>query len=53
MIALNFSNMEQTVDARSVAAKGQVVISTTLDREEAVDLSALTLRPNEGVIVAL
>jgi hypothetical protein len=35
------------------AGKGKVLLSTHLDREEAVLLDSLYLRPDEGVIISL
>jgi alpha-glucosidase len=52
LIALNFSAEPQTLDL-SAYGSGQVVLSTALDREEAAELAAFTLRGNEGCIVKL
>jgi alpha-glucosidase len=52
LIALNFSDAPRTVTMLGEES-GRVVLSTHLDREEAVSLSALTLRPHEGVIIEL
>ncbi len=51
LIALNFTAETRTFAASEAA--GRIILSTHLDREEAVDLNALTLRPNEGVIIEL
>ena len=53
VIALNFSDEAQVLDVSAAAANdsGRVVLSTQMDREEAVDLSALNLRAYEGVII--
>ncbi len=50
IIALNFAAEAQRV---MIAAEGhgRIVLSTHLDREEIVPLSAVTLRPYEGVII--
>lgn len=52
LVALNFSGKEQQLSL-SGFGKGQVALSTMLDREDEVDLSAFRLRPNEGCIIAL
>jgi alpha-glucosidase len=52
LVALNFSAAPRTV-AVPGEGRGRVALSTHLDREEEVDLASLTLRPHEGVIVAL
>ncbi len=52
LTALNFSDEHKTV-ALSDGGQGEIIVSTTLDREELVDLAALALRPNEGVLVRL
>ena len=51
-IALNFSSREQTVKLAELGT-GQLVLSTYLDREGQIDLSALRLRGDEGCIIAL
>jgi alpha-glucosidase len=52
LVALNFSSREQTVKLAELGV-GQPVISTYLDREEPIDLTALRLRSDEGCIIAL
>lgn len=52
LIALNFSAEKQIVDAATLG-HGNVLLSTHLDKDGKVDLGRLTLRPNEGVIIAL
>ncbi len=52
LIALNFAAEPRTL-ALTEAPRGRVLLSTHLDREEEVNLSALQLRANEGVLVAL
>lgn len=49
--ALNFSSESRQV---SIPGKksGTIILSTHMDRQEAVDLNALTLRPFEGVLLA-
>jgi alpha-glucosidase len=46
-VALNFSDAAQTLTSEPA---GQIVLSTQLDRNEAVS-AQLGLRPNEGVII--
>lgn len=52
LIALNFTDEEQFIRLPE-ASSGRIVLSTLLDREEAVDLSPLLLRANEGCLIAL
>ena len=52
VILLNFSGTEHTL-ALSSSQKAQIVISTHLDREGAVDVTSLSLRANEGCIIQL
>jgi alpha-glucosidase len=52
LIALNFTAEPQAIAVPGATA-GQIVLSTYLDREERVDLAPLTLRPHEGVILAI
>ena len=52
VIALNFSSRDQTV-ALPELGRGQITISTLLDRREPVDLAKLHLRPNEGCLVTM
>ena len=51
-IVLNFSSREQIVKLAEGGA-GQLILSTYLDREEPIDLTALRLRCDEGCIIAL
>jgi len=51
LIALNLGSQEQTLDLG--ALRGQVVLSTHLDRESDPATGALTLRADEGLIVEL
>lgn len=50
LIALNFSDAPCTISIPA-AQPHQVILSTHLDREEQVNLAAVTLRPFEGVIL--
>jgi len=52
VIALNFSSTDQTI-ALPELGKGQITISTVLDRRGPVDLATLHLRPNEGCLVTV
>ncbi len=52
LIALNFATEPRTL-AIPGETGGRILLSTHLDREEAVSLDALSLRANEGVIIAL
>ena len=52
LIVLNFADNEQIVTIPG-GTNGRVVISTYLDREEAVNVSSLWLRPFEGVVIEL
>jgi alpha-glucosidase len=50
LVALNFGDAEQQIDV-GAAGQGQVILSTSLDRDETVNLNALALRGQEGMIV--
>jgi alpha-glucosidase len=52
LIALNFTAEEQFIRL-SEGSSGHIVFSTHLDRQEAVDLSALSLRANEGCLIVM
>ena len=54
LVALNFSDQEQvvTIPGRDESRPyGHIVLSTHMDREGSVDLSAFHLRENEGILV--
>ena len=53
IVALNFTAEERTVEVSAGPLSGEVLLSTLLDREGPESLSPLTLRPNEGVVVAV
>ncbi len=53
LIALNFSDEEQHFSLAEVGQRGRLVLSTHLDREEAVSLEALHLRASEGCLIDL
>jgi hypothetical protein len=50
LIALNFTAEPQAVVVPA-EARGRIALSTQLDRDEAVELSRLALRPHEGLIL--
>ena len=52
LIVLNFSSREQIVRVAEFGA-GQLILSTHLDREKLIDLTAVCLRGNEGCLIAL
>ncbi|MFQ5857132.1 MAG: alpha-amylase family glycosyl hydrolase [Anaerolineae bacterium] len=52
LVALNFADEEQQVALPALGA-GKILVSTQMDREQAVNLAELVLRANEGVIVEL
>ncbi|MBN1260535.1 MAG: DUF3459 domain-containing protein [Anaerolineae bacterium] len=52
LVALNFEHAPRIVSVPG-ESKGRVVLSTHMDREEPVRLNLLTLRANEGVLIAL
>ncbi|HEY5573591.1 MAG TPA: alpha-amylase family glycosyl hydrolase [Anaerolineales bacterium] len=52
LVALNFSSEEQHLRLAQFGS-GRLVISTHLDRNGAIDLADLELRPDEGLIIEL
>jgi alpha-glucosidase len=50
LVALNFSAQEQVVRLAE-NGQGRILISTHLDREDAVQLSEIRLRGNEGLLI--
>jgi alpha-glucosidase len=52
-VALNFTAAPATVDLSAVAAEGEIVLSTALDRSGREALGSLALRADEGVVVGL
>ncbi|QBD77540.1 DUF3459 domain-containing protein [Ktedonosporobacter rubrisoli] len=50
LVALNFSAQEQEIHL-AIRGRGHVALSTSMDRDGAIDLSALRLRPNEGLLI--
>ncbi len=53
LILLNFSNQYDTVDLMGIATKAKIEVSTTMLRSGLVDLSNLTLGPNEGLLLRI
>ncbi len=53
VVALNFTAEERTVAVSAAPLWGDVLLSTLLDRQGPTSLTSLTLRPNEGLIVAV
>jgi alpha-glucosidase len=53
LIVLNFGSHAHALDLHAVAPRAHVVISTDMRRVGDVDLSSLSLRPNEGVVLHL
>jgi alpha-glucosidase len=52
VVALNFSAQDQELSLPGLST-GRIALSTTLDGEGEVNLSKLTLRPNQGCIIEL
>lgn len=53
VVALNLGQSDAMLDLSGTAQEGDVLVSTYLDRLGAVQLSALNLRPDEGVVLRL
>jgi len=53
LIVLNFAAQDNVVNLAAPVPKGQIVLSTQLDRSEEVILSALKLRRHEGLIIRM
>jgi alpha-glucosidase len=51
LIVLNFGATAAALDLSAIAVRGTALCSTTMDREGAVDLADLVLRPHEGLVV--
>lgn len=52
LVALNFSPQEMLINLKGYG-KGNLILSTNLDRVEKVDLTSLHLRGNEGVLIEI
>jgi alpha-glucosidase len=50
LVVLNFSAQDQVVAVEGYT-RGYIVLSTSVDREGCIDLSAVSLRGNEGVLI--
>lgn len=54
LVALNFGAADVQLDLQETADSGSIVITTGLDRDDdSVDLARLSLRPHEGLLIAL
>ncbi|MBI1888914.1 MAG: alpha-amylase [Candidatus Spechtbacteria bacterium] len=53
LVVLNFSGETQYIKIEDLDSEGLILLSTLLDREEACDLSRLSLRPYEGCLVEM
>lgn len=53
LIVLNFSDIQHNLTLKSIAESGDIVLSTHLDNEGFVELSSLSLRPYEGLLIKL
>jgi alpha-glucosidase len=53
LVALNFGHGDQMLDLPADSGQARVLLSTYLDREKDGIVSSISLRPNEGIIVAL
>jgi alpha-glucosidase len=53
LVALNFGAAELTLALGDLAARAEIRACTAMDRDGPVDLAALALRPQEGLVVAL
>lgn len=51
-VILNFEDQERTININGLK-NANIILSTGLDRNENTDLSALTLRPYEGLLVEI
>jgi alpha-glucosidase len=53
VVGLNFSHEDAALDLGGVAAAGDLLLSTALDREGEISLAPLRLRADEGVVVRI
>jgi len=53
LIVLNFGGDDHTLDISHVGGKADIVVATDMVRSGSVDLSALSLGPNEGLVLRL
>ncbi len=53
LIVLNFSADKQDLDLSSTSVTGRLLCTTYMDSDDTLNLGYLTLRPNEGMIIAI
>ena len=53
LIVLNFGDQAHTLDLGTAGHKGEVAVSTHSIRQGDVDLTKLTLRPDEGLVIRI
>jgi alpha-glucosidase len=53
LVVLNFADETKTVNLVKVSPKGQIILSTQMDRTAEVSLNTLQLRPHEGLVIQL
>ncbi len=53
LIVLNFGANTQDLDLSSVSITGRLLCTTYMDSDDTLNLGYLTLRPNEGMIIAI
>ena len=53
LIVLNFSSKQHVINLLNTANEGSVAISTLMDRKGKVELSKLSIRPDEGLVIEL
>ncbi len=53
LVVLNFGPKSHVLDLREVGKKAVIAISTNFDRAGEIDLAALELEPNEGLVLRL
>lgn len=52
LVALNISEQEQIINVPNVG-QGHIILSTHMDREGALNLATLHLRPHEGLLITI
>ncbi len=53
LIALNFGADAHNIDLSTIGSSASIALNTTMDRTGAVDLGALAIGPNEGMVLRL
>jgi len=53
LIVLNFGCETHTLDLSAVASRAEIALATELQRSGTIDLTALNLAPNEGLVLRL